>query len=499
MADVAGHEAPMEVDMEIDPPEEETVAPISQPEPASVPAQEPERKSERRPESERKARPSSQSKPQARPATNGTVTPKKYPKPSEREYPKDLLCKVRYKNTLPDIPFDAKLLAYPFDPFRYIRYWPSSVETSHKFDLISESNLNIPIDLIDPDAYRVPTNATLHKDDLALVEDAGEKEKANLKKKKRTHHMEVYWMRKTEWISSEHKLYGMTNEQIQARRARREQQAQITSKDRDSQVQAIKKTFDVVNSQKTWKHPTKKHLKAVDVMPLLPDSDNWGNVYSLVVFDNDPSPESVKPITPDADEETIRAWELNNARMSLGFLHGMQGANPDDQYVGYFVPQKATMRARQQMEDVGEDLAESSEKYRYDMVREYNFAVRTTTSQNFEKSYMLMTKGGAVHYNEITSRVMLRKRRVQDDVEDKTTHAMVSYRPFTSEERSNQNKRVRSLEAVDGDAEEDGPGRKRSRKDSSSSSSSDSDSDAGKSAKKGKGKKADSDSDVASP
>ena len=30
----------------------------------------------------------------------------------------DLLCSVKYKNTLPDIPFDAKFLSYPFDSQR---------------------------------------------------------------------------------------------------------------------------------------------------------------------------------------------------------------------------------------------------------------------------------------------------------------------------------------------------------------------------------------------
>ena len=32
----------------------------------------------------------------------------------------DLLCSIKYKNTLPDVPFDPKFLTYPFDPLRYI-------------------------------------------------------------------------------------------------------------------------------------------------------------------------------------------------------------------------------------------------------------------------------------------------------------------------------------------------------------------------------------------
>ncbi len=32
----------------------------------------------------------------------------------------DLLCAVRYKNNLPDVPFDPKFLSYPFDPLRSV-------------------------------------------------------------------------------------------------------------------------------------------------------------------------------------------------------------------------------------------------------------------------------------------------------------------------------------------------------------------------------------------
>ena len=32
----------------------------------------------------------------------------------------ELVCKVKYNNTLPDIPFDPKFITYPFDPNRYV-------------------------------------------------------------------------------------------------------------------------------------------------------------------------------------------------------------------------------------------------------------------------------------------------------------------------------------------------------------------------------------------
>ena len=40
---------------------------------------------------------------------------------SNKERQKDLLCRVKYCNKLPDIPFDPKFLTYPFDPHRFVK------------------------------------------------------------------------------------------------------------------------------------------------------------------------------------------------------------------------------------------------------------------------------------------------------------------------------------------------------------------------------------------
>jgi len=32
----------------------------------------------------------------------------------------ELVCSVKYNNTLPDIPFDPKFITYPFDSTRYV-------------------------------------------------------------------------------------------------------------------------------------------------------------------------------------------------------------------------------------------------------------------------------------------------------------------------------------------------------------------------------------------
>ena len=62
--------------------------------------------------------------------------------------------KVKYLNTLPDIPFDPKFIAYPFDPNRFIKYNSTSLEKNFKWDILCEQDLGVRIDLINPETYR---------------------------------------------------------------------------------------------------------------------------------------------------------------------------------------------------------------------------------------------------------------------------------------------------------------------------------------------------------
>ncbi len=62
---------------------------------------------------------------------------------------------MKFFNTLPEIPFDPKLLALPLDPLRYVRYKPTSLEASFQHPLHTEPDLGIPIDLIDHNTYKI--------------------------------------------------------------------------------------------------------------------------------------------------------------------------------------------------------------------------------------------------------------------------------------------------------------------------------------------------------
>jgi RNA polymerase II-associated factor 1 len=63
---------------------------------------------------------------------------------------------VKYGNALPDIPFDPKFISYPFEVNRFINYAPTSLERNYKYELLTEHDLGVHVDLILPEAYEKP-------------------------------------------------------------------------------------------------------------------------------------------------------------------------------------------------------------------------------------------------------------------------------------------------------------------------------------------------------
>ncbi|CAF4503377.1 unnamed protein product [Rotaria sp. Silwood2] len=111
----------------------------------------------------------------------------------------DLVCRVRYTNVLPDLPFDPKFLRYPFSQDRFVRYKPTSLEKNYRWDLLTEHDVGVEIDLINPDAYATTRKIT-EEDERLLEEETASP--ANLKRSL-LNQRSVPWLRKTEYISTE--------------------------------------------------------------------------------------------------------------------------------------------------------------------------------------------------------------------------------------------------------------------------------------------------------
>ncbi|KAK6296676.1 hypothetical protein J4Q44_G00328180 [Coregonus suidteri] len=161
-----------------------------------------------------------------------------------------VVCRVKYCNSLPDIPFDPKFITYPFDQHRFVQYKATSLEKQHKHELLTEPDLGVTIDLINPDTYRVDPSILLDPADEKLLEE--DITAPSSSKRSQQHAKVVPWMRKTEYISTEFNRYGVSNEKVEVKigvSVKQQFTEEEIYKDRDSQIAAIEKTFE--DAQKT--------------------------------------------------------------------------------------------------------------------------------------------------------------------------------------------------------------------------------------------------------
>ncbi|VDO07208.1 unnamed protein product [Rodentolepis nana] len=308
-----------------------------------------------------------------------------------------VLCRIKYHNNLPELPFDPKFLTYPFDSSRFVQYAPTSLERNHKHELLCETSVGVSVDLIDPDAFKISRNFNLHPDDEKLV---NETETNELNERKSRHRRSVAWLRKTEYLSTEH--YNKFNKSVKietklGHNIKQRFAEEIVYRDKDSQVKAIEKTFAAAKKP-IINHYSKKDVKAVEVLPILPDFTLWKYPCAQVIFDDDPSRSSNHP--EDVTQAVIR-----------GMVDNM-----GDHFVVYFLPTEETKEQRRR--DAENHIAYSEDvTYEYEKAREYNWNVKNKTMANYEESYFFVFREATeeypagVYYNELETRVRLSKRR----------------------------------------------------------------------------------------
>ncbi|XP_053279558.1 RNA polymerase II-associated factor 1 homolog isoform X1 [Pleuronectes platessa] len=353
-----------------------------------------------------------------------------------------VVCRVKYCNSLPDIPFDPKFITYPFDQHRFVQYKATSLEKQHKHELLTEPDLGVTIDLINPDTYRIDPNILLDPADEKLLEE--DIQAPSSSKRSQQHAKVVPWMRKTEYISTEFNRYGVCNEKVEVKigvSVKQQFTEEEIYKDRDSQISAIEKTFEDA-SKSIAQHYSKPRVTPVEVLPVFPDFKMWINPCAQVIFDSDPAP---KDMTAPAGVEM----------MSQAMIRGMMDEE-GNQFVAYFLPNEDTLRKRKR--DVDEGLDYSPEDlYDYKIAREYNWNVKNKASKGYEENYFFIFRDGdGVYYNELETRVRLSKRRAKAGSQSNTNAVLVcKHRDMNEKELEAQDARKAQLENHEPEDEED--------------------------------------------
>ncbi|CAB4058385.1 PAF1 [Lepeophtheirus salmonis] len=347
------------------------------------------------------------------PTPGATATPRRSPMvaatappPTHREKRSEMVCRVKYSNTLPDIPFDPKFISYPFESSRFINYNPTSLERNYKYELLTEQDLGVRVDLILPDAFEIPCgaqNEELHPKDEKLLEDEmGHLAQGSSDLKRSARHAQVLsWMRRPDYISTEQTRYQPT-------------------------------TIDKVESKIGF--VVRKNLgnETALYMDREAQTTKCGNILVPKLF-------LIRILLLLV---SLRMLKLK--MMSQAMIRGVMDES-GEQFVAYFLPAKDTMEKRHADFEADRDYADE-EEYEYKMAREYNWNVKSKANKGYEENFFFVVRNDGIYYNELETRVRLSKRRLKAGQQPSNSKLVVKHRPLNKQEHRMQRYREKNLE-----------------------------------------------------
>jgi len=152
------------------------------------------------------------------------------------------------------------------------------------------------------------------------------------------------------------------------------------------QIKKIEDSF-VDNINLEYKHPTNPKLKAVEVNPIYPNEELWGNQYLEFVFDSDPAIVKNKTVVKQEFND-----ELNDIKRSNSIIKSYT-AKDNTSFLAYFTP-----NINEPMEpNTNEDLE-------FEWIREYSFRITPD-----EVQYVFIQKDENIEYCELKNKIQMNK------------------------------------------------------------------------------------------
>lgn len=320
--------------------------------------------------------------------------------------PTTFLCKLKFRNELPDPSAKMKLLSLKRDPDRYCKYQITSLEKNWKPQLHVEPDLGIPLDLLDLSIYNPPKGERIPLDpedeDLLRDDDPITPIKSDgIKKKERPTDKGVSWLVKTQYISPlsvESSKQSLTEKQAKELRESRGRILLENLNSRERKVQDILSSFEASKSKPV--HAVNRHLKPRRILPLLPEFDRYDDHFVVATFDSAPTADSEgyrKLSTADRDEYEHKAIMKSYASTSTD-------SEKSDGFLAYMVPS---------LEEIEKDIYDENEDISYSWVREYHYDVRGDDVDD-PTTYLVSFGESEARYLPLPKKLILRKKRARE-------------------------------------------------------------------------------------
>ncbi|XP_050235076.1 protein PAF1 homolog [Mercurialis annua] len=321
--------------------------------------------------------------------------------------PTTFICKLKFRNELPDPSAQPKLMSMKRDKDRYTKYTITSLEKMYKPQLFVEPDLGIPLDLLDLSVYNPlkgrpppildPEDEELLRDDEAVTPV----KRDGLKIKGRPTDKGVAWLVKTQYISSlstETTKQSMTEKQAKEHREKKGGHNLLENNNRESQIKEIEALFEA--SKLPPVHATNKSLKPVEILPLLPYFERYDDKFVSVAFDNAPTADS--EIYSKLNPSVREACE-SRAVMKACVATGSDPGNPE-KFLAYMTPAP---------DELSKDMFDENEDISYNWIREYHWDVRGDDA-NDPTTFLVAFQDDAAHYLPLPTKINLRKKRARE-------------------------------------------------------------------------------------
>ncbi|KAI8088094.1 RNA polymerase II-associated [Gilbertella persicaria] len=341
---------------------------------------------------------------------------------SKSKFRSDYICRVRYRNTLPPVPYAPKMLTIPSLVERHVPYQSTSLVEQTPYSLIMDQSASIPFDkaLVDyldameshPEEVSEPMEGVAEEDKILMSEPTDGQGASGLYTRKPN----VTWLRRSEYIAQETRGISNRKEGVENKFAMSAAAAKKRNySTREEQIAGVENTFKPLPED--LRHPQTKS-RAKKIIPLLPDTECWENIYTIGQFSTEPADEA-RMAKRRAVESSPGFNPSKRPRFSetdatdRGILRPMVNPHdPDDTYLVWFLPDaESTKRLVKQKEDPLEGLSE--DVLQYHAVRDYEYKNDASNSKHLLLSVHIDDHGERVVYCPIRSKMVVRKKRAQ--------------------------------------------------------------------------------------
>eukprot|EP00891_Asterochloris_glomerata_P001509 jgi/Astpho2/1509/fgenesh1_pg.00026_%23_20_t len=326
-------------------------------------------------------------------------------------------CQIRFFNTLPEVPADPKMMLPDLDEQELAAFKLTSLERNPRHTLMLDPMRCCPVSMMDMERWchpggpqqLAPEDRELLGDDAAaLTASSPLPGAAPGRAGVRGARDQLSWLIRTTYISTDSKATnqkerGMTEKDVKRLEAALEEEQEMAD-DPEALLDSIEVGWleflesSFKAAQRPPVHPTKPHLKPVQVLPVLPDEDGRVMNFVNMAFDDDPMTDHPM-LTQMPPKKRQKAAESSYMK---SYVVQTDAGKGQSKMVAFLVP-------KDDPDEAGPSSRDAEERD-YEWIREYIYDIKT---EEHKRTFVLHLRPEYTGYLTLDTRLNLQKRGKQ--------------------------------------------------------------------------------------